>query len=226
MVSIKNRRHNYFENESHEVIGAVDSESGAVSDAYISPEGMPFPSEENYRIARQEYEDYLANGGTLSFQDWMTEGRPEAGQWRVVEATRRETLGDDTYHVTYDEYPRIHIFGRLQNNYQNGDMELTFDVRSYDDVAGVRVEGFYASTEVRNMFDYFGNRVDAVNNTYIADSLDDFNALIRSGRTLEEAAAQVRVGQWTEQAGFRIESVVPEGAPGNYTSVRVRFRRE
>jgi hypothetical protein len=39
---------------------------------------MPFPSEENYRVARQEYEDYLANGGTLSFQEWLSEGRPEA----------------------------------------------------------------------------------------------------------------------------------------------------
>jgi RHS repeat-associated protein len=67
----------YFENEQHETVGVIDPGTGAVSDPYISPEGIPFPSEENYRIARQEYEDYLANGGTLSFQEWLTQGRPE-----------------------------------------------------------------------------------------------------------------------------------------------------
>jgi hypothetical protein len=49
---------------------------------------MPFPSEENYRVARQEYEDYLANGGTLSFQEWLSEGRPEAGESEVYTPTR------------------------------------------------------------------------------------------------------------------------------------------
>ncbi|MEW8105817.1 MAG: DUF6531 domain-containing protein [Candidatus Thiodiazotropha endolucinida] len=67
----------FFENENNEILGVVDSENGVISNAYISPEGIPFPSEENYRIARQEYDDYLANGGTLSFQDWLSEGRPE-----------------------------------------------------------------------------------------------------------------------------------------------------
>jgi hypothetical protein len=49
------------------------------SDVFISPEGVPFPSEYNYQLARQEYEDYRANGGDLTFQEWVDQGRPEAG---------------------------------------------------------------------------------------------------------------------------------------------------
>jgi hypothetical protein len=48
------------------------------SDVFISPEGVPFPSEYNYQLARQEYEDYRANGGDLTFQEWVDQGRPEA----------------------------------------------------------------------------------------------------------------------------------------------------
>jgi hypothetical protein len=62
---------------------------------------MPFPSEENYRVARQEYEDYLANGGTLSFQEWLSEGRPEAenipnsGRYTVSQSRREHILEGD-----------------------------------------------------------------------------------------------------------------------------------
>lgn len=101
----------YFKDGNDEIVGVVDPETGAVSDAFISPEGIPFPSEENYRIAKQEYGDYLANGGELSFQDWLAEGRPEVAN--ATFATDDKLLdhfnrhGSDFNASTPEEYQRM-----------------------------------------------------------------------------------------------------------------------
>jgi (2Fe-2S) ferredoxin len=62
------------------------------SDVFLSPEGIPFPGEESYRIARQEHNDYRANGGDLTFQEWVDQGRPTTGESEAYTPTRENNV--------------------------------------------------------------------------------------------------------------------------------------
>ncbi|MDI9831102.1 RICIN domain-containing protein [Streptomyces sp. KAU_LT] len=77
---------------------------------------------------------------------------------------------------------------------------------------------------------HFGDKVKGVkgywqNGGDLIDNLDSFNAAIRGGASLEEAALATFTGKMSSRAGFsKVEITELRGMPGNYTHVGATFR--
>ncbi|GGY22873.1 hypothetical protein GCM10010384_32400 [Streptomyces djakartensis] len=77
---------------------------------------------------------------------------------------------------------------------------------------------------------HFGDNVKGVkaywqNGGELSDNLDSFNAAVRGGASLEEAAAATFTGKMSKRAGFsNVEITELRGMPGHYTNVGATFR--
>ncbi|MFI2644170.1 polymorphic toxin-type HINT domain-containing protein [Streptomyces sp. NPDC018610] len=77
---------------------------------------------------------------------------------------------------------------------------------------------------------YFGDQVKGIKGYWqdggsLSDNLDSFNAAVRGGAQLEEAALGTFTGKMALRAGFsRVEITELRGLPGQYTNVGVTFR--
>ncbi|GGT33208.1 hypothetical protein GCM10010254_61890 [Streptomyces chromofuscus] len=78
---------------------------------------------------------------------------------------------------------------------------------------------------------HFGGKVKGVkaywqNGGQLSDNLNSFNAAVRNGASLEDAARATFTGKMSQRAGFSgsVEITELRGMPGEYTNVGVIFR--
>lgn len=133
--------------------------------------------------------------------------------------------------ATPDEYELVN--SRKQSNFLLGELvrggELSFLIENLPKTTPRT--GCAGQWMFQQMMVHFGARVSAIQGNWLGASSDNLTAINRltSGATMtvEEAAKQTWTGKRAETYGYtQVEMVgTPAGTPGNYTWVRVLFKR-
>ncbi|MEU0741177.1 ALF repeat-containing protein, partial [Streptomyces sp. NPDC006134] len=150
---------------------------------------------------------------------------------KVVEGATFSAQGMSTQLLTAAAAGRKWACGSFNKAYDGDGMIMA---AARDGVLDIAVERNDSTTKGYQMFDdvmaHFGaenlRRIESKWVPAMPTNLNEFNKLIRGGKSLEEAAAATFTGRNAARYGFtKIRIVEAEGEPGHYTNVRVDFDR-
>ncbi len=124
----------------------------------------------------------------------------------------------DRYLVSDSTYVRFQAYAYVED----GILQITLRTKLEN---GLRSTVLHGAAQFQRILQHFAGRFIAIRGNWVyGDNLRLFNASVKNGLSLEQAALQTWTGQQALKAGYdRVEIIEAHGLPGLFNQVKVNF---